>query len=295
MDGNEQATTVRQFAIAARDGLPLAAIDVVPPEPRAALMICAGTGFPKEFYLKFAQYAATRGFAVVVFDYRGMGGSAPASLRGYSAKISDWALLDMPGVLDHLEREFPGLPLAIMGHSIGGQTVGMVPGIARVSRIAMIAVSTGYWPWHPMPYRLAAMALWFLYGPLTVATVGYVPGGRIWQGLALPPGVFREWRRWCLHPDYFGIDFDSTLRERHFDEIVAPIRQWAFTDDPIAHARSVPALMRYYEHLQPEVTWISPREVGAASIGHHGCFQSRFRETLWPGVVDWLLQEPAGS
>lgn len=288
-----QANTERQVTIAARDGYPLAGTLVAPRAPSAALMVSSGTGFPREFYLKFAHAAAARGYAVVVYDYRGMGGSAPRSLRGFAGRISDWPRLDMPGVLDFLEREFPGLPLHIVGHSVGAQTVGLIPGIERVSRIAMIAGSTGYWRWHPMPYRLAAMTLWFLYGPLAVATVGHIPGGKVWQGLALPPGVFREWRRWCRHPDYFGVDFDTTFRERYFDRMSARVRAWAFTDDPIAHARSVPALLRHYAHLDPEVTWISPSEVGAGAIGHHGFFQSRFRDTLWNQVLDWLSRQPS--
>ena len=176
MDGNEQGIAERQVTIAARDGYPLAATLVVPRAPTSALMVSSGTGFPRGFYLKFAHAAAARGFAVVVYDYRGMGGSAPPTLRGFGGKISDWPRLDMPAVLDFLEREFPGLPLRIVGHSVGAQTVGLIPGIERVSRIAMVAGSTGYWRWHPMPYRLAAISLWFLYGPLTVATV--VVGGQ---------------------------------------------------------------------------------------------------------------------
>lgn len=284
--------------IRAADGYALAGLMVAPQAPRAAMLLSSGTGFPKEFYLKFAQYAASRGYAVLVYDYRGMGGSAPPSLRGFAATMSDWGRLDMPAALDRIAAAAPGMPLVVVGHSAGAQLVGLMPNATRIAKIAAIAASTGWWRGQPMPFRLAAATLWFVYGPLSMALRGYVPGGRIWQGLALPPGVFREWRRWCRDERYFGADFDTTLRERHFDQVRAELRAFAFTDDPIGNAQAVPALLRHYPNAQRSIEWIAPRDVGAPAIGHHGFFYSRFRETLWKRVLDWLdrprePQEPA--
>ncbi len=272
----------------ARDGYALSGLIVAPHAPRAALLISPGTGFPKAFYLKFAQYAASRGYAALVYDYRGMGDSAPPSLRGFPAKMSDWGRLDMPAALDALATAAPGVPISIVGHSAGAQLVGLMPNADCVAKVAGIAASVGYWRWQPMPFRLVAVTLWFLYGPFCVATLGYVPDGKLWQGLALPPGVFREWRRWCRDVRYFGVDFDGPLRERHFDSVRADFRVFAFTDDPIGNPEAVPALLRYYSNAATSIEWIAPRDVGAPSIGHHGFFYSRFRETLWKRVVDWL-------
>ena len=37
---------------------------------------------------------------VVTYDYRGIGGSAPSRLRGFEARMRDWAFLDMTAVVD---------------------------------------------------------------------------------------------------------------------------------------------------------------------------------------------------
>jgi predicted alpha/beta hydrolase len=284
----------RALTFRARDGYALSGILVAPPDPRAAMLVSPGTGFPKEFYLKFAQYAASRGYAVLAYDYRGMGGSAPESLRGFPAKMSDWGRLDMPAALDAVAEAAPGTPITIVGHSAGAQLVGLMDNAARVDRIAAIAASTGWWRWQPMPFRLAAWTLWFAYGPFCLATLGYIPGGKVWQGLALPPGVFREWRRWCRDVRYFGVDFGTTLRGHHYDEVRAELRDFCFTDDPIGNTRAVPALLAYYRNTRPTIEWIAPSDVGAPAIGHHGFFYARFRETLWKRVVDWL-DMPGGA
>ena len=49
---------------------------------RGAITVNGATGYPREFYLRFAGYCAARGYHTLVYDYRGIGASAPAPLRG---------------------------------------------------------------------------------------------------------------------------------------------------------------------------------------------------------------------
>lgn len=91
------------MTIPAADNYPLSALFFAPTiTPRGAVQINAATGVPKQFYAKFAHYLAEHGFATVVSDYRGIGGSRPASLRGFEATMREWGQLDMTGVLDWL-------------------------------------------------------------------------------------------------------------------------------------------------------------------------------------------------
>jgi predicted alpha/beta hydrolase len=52
---------------------------------RASLVLPSAMGVAQHFYAKFAEWLAGQGYFVVTFDYRGIGLSAPASLRGASA------------------------------------------------------------------------------------------------------------------------------------------------------------------------------------------------------------------
>lgn len=278
-----------ELRFTARDGCALAGTLVTPAQPRRALLFCAGTGFPRGFYVPLARFLAGRGHAVLCFDYRGIGDSAPPSLRGYAATMSDWALRDMPAALDTLAARCPGLPLDWLGHSFGGQVVGVVPGIERVERIVTLAASIGWWPWHRPPRKWGAALLWHLYGPLAVRVYGCIPRGAIWQGRALPAGVYRQWRRWCLNRRYFAIDVGATLGPGYFDALRTPIRALAFTDDWIATPRTVAALHALYAGPGVECSWLAPQDFGLERIDHEGVFLSS-RAAVWPRIAHELAR-----
>jgi predicted alpha/beta hydrolase len=277
----------------ARDGRALAgllvrAAPVAAVAARGALVVNGATGFGREFYLKFASYCAARGYHTLVYDYRGMGASAAAALATELARMSDWGLLDMPAALEFLAARFPALPLFTLGHSVGGQLVGCMDNHARARAHVMIATSTGYWRRQRVPFRYLALFFWKIYGPLAIRRRGYVPRGAVWRGDSLPRGVFEQWRAWCLRPEHFGPELAGDMRGSQFDAVRAPVLSWAFSDDPIATPAAVEALLKFYPHARIERRCITPREVGARRLGHHGFFFERHRDSLWRGVLDWL-------
>jgi predicted alpha/beta hydrolase len=151
----------------------------------------------------------------------------------------------------------------------------------------MVAAATGYWRRESIPFRFLALALWLLYGPLMLALRGYVPQGGLWAGRALPPGVFRQWRKWCLSAAPFP-DLDERLQGSHFAEVRGPVLALAFTDDPIATPAAVSALLASYATARIEQRWIRPADAGVRTLGHRGFFAERHRDSLWRGVLDWL-------
>src|SRR3984893_12023426 len=111
------AIHIDDLSIAARDGYPLAATVFIPAgEPRGCVLINSATAVPRKIYRGFAAYLAERGLAGLTFDYRGVGGSRPASLQGFPARMRDWAALDVAGAIDHARRTWPALPMAVVGH-----------------------------------------------------------------------------------------------------------------------------------------------------------------------------------
>lgn len=276
------------FALRCPDGRELAAHWIRAPQRRAVLVINAATGFPQTFYFRLADYAAARGYDTLVYDYRGMGASAPANLAAESCRMSDWGLQDMRAALTIAAGHAGSLPVATLGHSVGGQFLGLLTNHALARAHVQIAASVGYWPWEHAPFRYLAWWFWRVHGPLMLSLKGYVPTGGGWAGLPLPRGVFEEWRRWCLRPDHFGPDLDTYLGDNVFEEIRAPVLNVAFTDDPIATRRTVEALYRFFPDVEREVRWYSPADAGGRRIGHEGFFASRHRDTLWLPVIDWL-------
>lgn len=284
---NTSAAAPAAVSLPARDGRLLHGLLMQAQAPRGALVVNAATGVGREFYLKFAAYAAQRGYHTLLYDYRGMGRSAVSPLRAESARMSDWGLLDMPAALDWLLARYPGLPCFTLGHSVGGQLIGCMDNANRARAHLMVAASTGYWRRESIPFRYLALALWMVYGPLMLWLRGHVPQGLIWSGRSLPPGVFRQWRRWCLSAALFP-DVDTSLRACRFDKVQGPVLALAFTDDPIATPAAVTALLRSYPDAQVEQRWIRPADAGVRSLGHRGFFAERHRDLLWPAAFDWL-------
>jgi predicted alpha/beta hydrolase len=70
-----------------------------------------------------------------------MGASATLPLAGEPARMSHWGLLDMPAVLEWLERRFRGQPLVTLGHSVGGQLIGCMYNQAAARAHVMVATS----------------------------------------------------------------------------------------------------------------------------------------------------------
>ena len=282
------AGAAQAFRLRCPDGRELAAHWRRASLRRAVLVINPATGFPQTFYFKLADYAAMRGYDTLVYDYRGMGASAPTDLATESCRMSDWGLQDMRAALAVAAEHARGLPVATLGHSVGGQFLGLLTNHALARVHVQVAASVGYWPWEHAPFRYLAWWFWRVHGPLVLSLKGYVPTGGGWAGLPLPRGVFEEWRRWCLRPDHFGPDLDTYLGDNVFEEIRAPVLNVAFTDDPIATRRTVEELYRFYPNVEREARWYSPAAAGGMRIGHEGFFASRHRDTLWRPVIDWL-------
>lgn len=281
------------FKIAAADAMPLDAILFTPDDGplKAAVMFNAGTAIPKEFYQRFVQHLAEHGYAVVLYDYRGVGGSRPASLRGFEAYLRDWGELDMVGMLEWLDKRYPVLPKFIVAHSMGGQLVGLMRNHELASGIFMVASSIGYWRWMSgLLFQYFCAAIWFVYVPLASRLFGYVPIKVIRQGEDLPTGIAREWAAWCRRKNYLADFFGVTIKHPRYQDVRVPIRVIGLSDDNIANSRTVPAMMAYYKNASIDISYIAPAELKRKRIGHFGFFSVLHKDTLWQYALDWLDQ-----
>lgn len=109
------------------------------PDPQRPLVIInAATSVRCRYYARFADYLFAHGCDVLTYDYRGIGESRPASLRGFQASWSDWGRLDFEAMLAHAAAHFPGQPVDVVGHSFGGCAVGLAPSAGQIRRVVMV-------------------------------------------------------------------------------------------------------------------------------------------------------------
>jgi predicted alpha/beta hydrolase len=268
------------------------------------LLLTSGTGIPRGFYRRFAAFAADSGFLVLTFDYRGTGDSAPSTLKGCGIVYRDWGQLDVPVAAAWLREQAPDLALGVVGHSTGGQQLGLSPVVEDVDAALFIAVSTGYWAGMPTRVKWFTFVLWKLFVPLSGRVFGYFPSSHAGLGEDLPIGVAKAWGAWCFEPTYLGAFLDGTghrtspdgrpFGPAHFADATVPRRALYFPDDTSATPANAPPLLALYDQAAVETHWVAPSDWGLSKIGHSGFFRSH-SAVLWADELAWLRARAAGS
>ena len=103
--------------LVAGDGKALFRRAWLPPDPQRVLVVVHGFGEHCGRYEELATWFAHRGFAVHAYDQRGHGRTPGA--RGDIGRF-DLLLDDVARMLDFAADSHPGLPLILLGHSMGG-------------------------------------------------------------------------------------------------------------------------------------------------------------------------------
>ena len=223
---------------------------------RHAVLINSATAVPRKIYRGFAGYLARRGCAVLTYDYRGTGDSRqkslvgfnqPKSLVGFKASMADWAALDVTAAVAWMRERYKALPLNYIGHSFGGQALGLLANNTEVSRALLIAAQAGYWKLMTAPERYRVYAMLNVGIPLT-RLLGYAPG---WSGVGedLPKGVFVQWVRWVMSERYLFDDPSSGAGE--FPKYHGAMRALCLSDDPWATRPAVELLCSGYISVKP--------------------------------------------
>jgi predicted alpha/beta hydrolase len=254
-----------------------------------AVVIAGATGVRQRYYARFAAWLAGQGVDVLTFDYRGIGDSLDGDIGDSPARMRDWGALDLAAALDWTADALGARAVGVVGHSAGGQLVGLLPDVRRVAAVVTVGSQSGDFRLWPAPARWRMALLWYGLVPGVTRAAGFLPG-RLGVGESLPAGVALEWARWCRTRGYFDGDASVDVRTR-LGEVRAPLLGYSFDDDPYAPPAAVDALLSLYANAD-----VRRRKVGAsARLGHFGFFRSRARERYWTEVRDFLRESLEGA
>jgi len=269
---------MREVDLTAADGFTLRA-NVYDAGSDAVMLIASALGVKRRYYDAFAQRIAASGRTVVTFDYRGIGDSRPQSLRRFDGTMEEWGRLDITAAIDWISAELRPRVLSYVGHSCGGQLLGLAPNAQRIDRIIFTCAQSGYWRNWPGVRAYGIGALW-LAMPVIANLAGYFPSKLLGLGSEdLPRRVAAEWARWGRHRDYlFGYNDPAP-----YTKITAPLLAWSFADDTYAPRTAVDALLRHYSAAA-----ITRRHANAPGTGHFGFFRRNVGERFWEEAVTWL-------
>lgn len=272
----------------ARDGFRLAVTVYEPATDATETVIISGAVAVRRLYYDcFARYLSDNGFRVVTFDYRGIGNSAPTDIRGLEAGMRDWAENDLAGIIDETTWRHPASRLQVVGHSAGGQFLGLADNNHSISGMLAIGCQNGYWRFWPWPFGYLLAFLWIIFMPCVTRACGYFPARRLGLGEDLPAGIAMEWARWCRNSKFI-VDADGQPIRRHFDTFAGEICAYSIADDWMAPRGAVDALMALFSRARIERRHVRPKDIGLRTVGHFGFFREQCRETLWARSLHWL-------
>ena len=274
-----------ELRIRAADGYELAATVFEPGGPlRGVVLVAGATAVPRSYYAPFGAHLAAHGLAVVTYDYRGIGGSRPDDLGRFRATMTDWARLDTAAALDLARRVARSRPVAYVGHSFGGQALGLLDDAAGLAGVLLVGAQLGFVGNFPPLARPRLHLLWNVLVPVVTSAIGYFPGE---LGLVedLPGGVAAEWAKWCRHPEYL-LGYHPDARAR-LAALHAPVVAYGFSDDDYAPRRAVEALTSKLGSADVDTRFVSPGALvppgqKAPRIGHFGFFRPAMEALLWP-------------
>jgi predicted alpha/beta hydrolase len=281
--------TPTRLQLQAHDGHPLTAYCYDPAHrARANVVIGPAMAVPQSFYAAFATFLTGLGYRVWTFDYRGMGESRQGPMRDCQADLTDWIAGDFDAVVVHASQHPDALPLFVLGHSLGGQAVPLLPSVRHISAVVNIAVASGAIRHNQPRIRPLTRILWGVIAPLLCRVFGYFPGGRLGIVGDIPRGVMLQWRAWCLTPEYL-LSAEPGARAA-YARASYPVLGLAFSDDELLMEAGSRMLHDACTGADVDYRVLSPRQFNLPRIGHFGFFKPKHEKTLWPLVSDWLGQ-----
>lgn len=198
--------------------------------------------------------------------------------------MHEWGTQDMNAALDYLVRKgYTGV--IWLGHSIGGQLVGLLKNKNHVRKVISINAALGYWGYLSGPMRMVVWLLWYIVGPMMIKFYGYGVMKKIGWGEDLPRNALLEWRSWCISKTYYMDFLKDSIQTDRFYNFTVPITAIYTSDDYIANDKTASLMMQFFPNAPCELIKLDVHKFTRHHVGHVGIFRKRFELVLWP----WLL------
>lgn len=248
-------------------------------EEHQIAIIASATGVKKEYYTKFAQFLADSGVTTYTFDYGGINHSKKTSLRSFDTSLTNWATNDIESVLLFVKQQHPNAKIHYIGHSIGGQLLGLVPSNHLLSNVVLVASQSGHTRFWSGFSKVKMLFNWYVVFPLFCISFGYLPSKKIAGMEDLPKSMALEFARWGRQRDYLFHYKDE--HELFFDQLKGTLTVYSCPNDEFAPKGAIDWLAQKYTQMKLTRKHLNPKEYGEVEIGHFGFFKSRYQHSIW--------------
>lgn len=281
-----------QYLLPSFDSFPISVHEFIPEcSIQKTIVFAPAVAVPQKFYFHLATYLSEKGYHVITFDYRGIGSSKPKKItRLKKDGFLSWAL-DFKTVSLHVKNKYSHHALYMIGHSYGGNTIGLSDVYQYYDKQLFVASQFGVFNNFSATMRFLITLNFRYIIPITTFLLGYYPAGWFGLGNSLPSQAAKDWGIFLLHPDsmlYFAKQNNTT----HHTRIHTPMLLISIEDDTYAPTKSVEALTQnVYTNAMSEQLHLLPKNYGLSQIGHFDFFRQKNKDILWPIVTNWFEKQ----
>ncbi len=240
---------------------------------------------PQAYVRSVAGYLAHKGWGVLSFDYRSVGGSRDASIDKI-VTIDDWVNQDLPAAEAEARRRSGSRFLAVIAHSIGGQLFGQSEIRHTIDAALFISAQRGIPRLYSGGSRFRIEYAYWSFCVL-IHTLGYLPVSKLTLPETCSGEALLQWIRWGrkeVFTDARGVNV-----EPRFADYSGPLTAVTIAgDDGYAPARAVEALTALYTSARVKREVVDPKDFSVNSLGHFGFFHPRAPRRLWAQAELWL-------
>ncbi len=249
------------------------------------LLIWPAMGTSARFYQPLAEALAASGLNAVTADLRGIGSSSLRASRRVDFGYARMAEQDWPAAVATVRARFPGAPLYLLGHSLGGQLSALYAAAdsRHVAGVLLIACSSVYYRGWSGLRRWSLLALTQT-AALLASLLGYFPGKRLGFAGTEAKTVMLDWAQ-LARSGRFQLRGTQTDYEAALRQLRRPVLGISFEHDdfaPHAAAQNLLEKIPAARHLK-----LSAQDSGA-KLNHFNWVKRP--DLIVPRIKDWLRQ-----
>lgn len=255
------------------------------PDARASVIFMAALGIASRFYVPLAEALHGLGLNVLLLEQRGHGDSPVRPSRKIDFGFREALEQDVPLSMAWVEAHAPGLPLYLMGHSLGGHYAAITAG-RYPQRVAGVIVAACGSPWtggfHGATRRQLKLLCRII--PVTTALLGYYPGDRVGFGGREARTLMLDWLDLARTNRYSARGVEEDL-EVGISRYSGPVLSLRMENDPYAPEAAMAAVTDKFVSAPVTKQVITEAELGDKADHFRW---ARKPEALMTHIESWL-------